>query len=106
MSTRPVLPRTTKLEDAEGVNSVQQTLNELQSGETKESLRNCSSLQGKDLFDIVTFRKGNFVQSWQPPEDRSYHTIICLSVTKWIHLNWGDDGLIMLFAKIWKLLQP
>lgn len=26
-----------------------------------------------------------------------------LSVAKWIHLNWGDDGLIILFAKIWKL---
>ena len=29
-----------------------------------------------------------------------------LSVTKWIHVNWGDDGLITLFAEIWKLLWP
>jgi len=27
-------------------------------------------------------------------------------VTKWVHLNWGDDGLITLFSKIWRLLQP
>lgn len=29
-----------------------------------------------------------------------------LSVTKWIHFNWGDDGLITLFVKIWRLLRP
>ncbi|KAF5467675.1 hypothetical protein F2P56_011906 [Juglans regia] len=31
---------------------------------------------------------------------------ISLSVTKWIHLNWGDEGLITLFSKIWRLLHP
>lgn len=29
-----------------------------------------------------------------------------LSVSKWIHLNWGDDGIIKLFFKVWKLLEP
>lgn len=29
-----------------------------------------------------------------------------LSVAKWIHLNWGDDGLITLFVKIWRFLRP
>ncbi|XP_057501302.1 probable RNA methyltransferase At5g51130 [Actinidia eriantha] len=106
MSTPTIPPKTTKLEDAAGVNEAQHSVTELRSGETMESLRNFSSLQEKDLLNIVTFRKGNFVQNWRPPEDKSYHTIICLSVTKWIHLNWGDDGLILLFAKIWKLLQP
>ncbi|KAJ9129508.1 hypothetical protein P3X46_019440 [Hevea brasiliensis] len=59
----------------------------------------------RDLFDIVSFRKENFVQSWCRPEEH-YDTILCLSVTKWIHLNWGDDGLITLFSKIWRLLRP
>ncbi|KAL6584575.1 hypothetical protein OROMI_003864 [Orobanche minor] len=46
-----------------------------------------------DLLKVVSFQKGNFVQN-------------CLSVAKWIHLNWGDDGVITLFWRVWKLLQP
>lgn len=32
--------------------------------------------------------------------------IMCLSVTKWIHLNWGDDGIKKLFRKVHQLLLP
>lgn len=60
----------------------------------------------KDLFDVVSFEKGNIVQGWRPPVDKKYHVILCLSVTKWIHLNWGDDGVITLFSKVWNLLHP
>ncbi|XVE98126.1 hypothetical protein REPUB_Repub03eG0078500 [Reevesia pubescens] len=59
----------------------------------------------RDLSDIVSFQRENFVQSRHTP-DKYYDTILCLSVTKWIHLNWGDDGLITLFTKIWRLLHP
>ncbi|KAL6558317.1 hypothetical protein OROMI_018667 [Orobanche minor] len=52
-----------------------------------------------ELLKIVSFQKGNFVQSWHPP-------VNTLSVVKWIHLNWGDDGVITLFCRVWKLLQP
>ncbi|KVI01244.1 probable RNA methyltransferase At5g51130 [Cynara cardunculus var. scolymus] len=58
------------------------------------------------LFDRVSFRKDNFVQGWPTPSDKLYDTILCLSVSKWIHLNWGDEGLITLFSKVWRLLQP
>jgi len=35
-----------------------------------------------------------------------YGVITCLSVTKWVHLNWGDAGLMRLFTKIWNSLEP
>ena len=87
-STHTIPPKTTKLEDAARLNDVQHSVTELRSGETMESLKNFSSLQEKDLLNIVTFRKGNFVQNWRPPEDKSYHTIIwqvlfCFALGLW-----------------------
>ncbi|GFQ76757.1 7SK snRNA methylphosphate capping enzyme [Trichonephila clavata] len=43
-----------------------------------------------------------FVNSQMPYFD----TILCLSVTKWVHLNWGDIGIRRLFRRTYKLLRP
>ncbi|KAJ3680741.1 hypothetical protein LUZ60_017019 [Juncus effusus] len=58
-----------------------------------------------DLNTSVSFRQENFVQYLDGPSEK-YDTIVCLSVSKWIHLNWGDEGIITLFVKIWRLLRP
>ncbi|KAK4280918.1 hypothetical protein QN277_012471 [Acacia crassicarpa] len=73
--------------------------------EPKEVSREPSSMEDRNLFDIVSFQTDNIVKSHHSPEKR-YDTILCMSVTKWIQLNWGDDGLLKLFAKTWKMLQP
>lgn len=57
----------------------------------------------------VSFVQGNYV----PENDEflemvqpEYDTILCLSVTKWIHLNWGDAGLKRFFLRIYRHLKP
>ncbi|XP_071946147.1 7SK snRNA methylphosphate capping enzyme-like isoform X2 [Antedon mediterranea] len=57
----------------------------------------------------VMFRCANFVLekdeylSTQKPE---YDVIMCLSMTKWVHLNWGDAGLKRMFRRIFLALRP
>lgn len=57
----------------------------------------------------VSFVQGNYVpesdeflQMVQP----EYDAILCLSVTKWIHLNWKDAGLKRFFHRIFAHLRP
>lgn len=57
----------------------------------------------------VVFVKGNYVVDRdelvevQRPE---YDVILCLSMTKWVHLNWGDEGLKRMFKRIYRHLRP
>ncbi|CAI0390104.1 unnamed protein product [Linum tenue] len=71
----------------------------------KETKKDSSFSETRNLFDVVSFRQENFVDS-RHSHEKQYDTILCLSVAKWIHLNWGNDGLITLFSKVWKLLVP
>ncbi|XP_053500194.1 7SK snRNA methylphosphate capping enzyme isoform X2 [Ictalurus furcatus] len=57
----------------------------------------------------VSFMKGNYV----PDSDAvvmsqcaEYDVIVCLNVTRWVHLNWGDVGLQRLFRRIYTHLHP
>ncbi|KAI1898744.1 hypothetical protein AGOR_G00075530 [Albula goreensis] len=57
----------------------------------------------------VSFVKGNYVlesdallQTQQP----EYDVILCLSMTKWVHLNWGDVGVQRLFKRAFRHLRP
>ncbi|XP_006037401.1 7SK snRNA methylphosphate capping enzyme [Alligator sinensis] len=57
----------------------------------------------------VIFVRGNYVLgrdelvAAQRPE---YDVVLCLSLTKWVHLNWGDEGLKRLFKRTFRHLRP
>ena len=52
----------------------------------------------------VWFTCEDFASSQHTPQ--SLDTIMCLSVTKWVHLNQGDEGLKRLFVKVKEALVP
>lgn len=59
----------------------------------------------------VTFKQGNYVPREEiavgcGPENAQFDLILCLSTTKWMHLNWGDAGLKRAFRKMFADLRP
>ncbi|GAB0097148.1 7SK snRNA methylphosphate capping enzyme bin3 [Sergentomyia squamirostris] len=57
----------------------------------------------------VFFRTLNYVlkdESLLGADTQQYDLIMCLSVTKWIHLNFGDVGLKMAFKRMFNQLRP
>ncbi|KAK7165458.1 hypothetical protein R3I94_003726 [Phoxinus phoxinus] len=70
---------------------------------------NTNSLPPGDFPANVTFVKGNYVLESDmlvKIQKEEYDVILCLSVTKWVHLNWGDAGLKRLFHRIYNHLRP
>lgn len=68
-----------------------------------------NSLPPGDFPANITFVKGNYVlesDSLLLTQREEYDVILCLSVTKWVHLNWGDAGLKRLFHRVYRHLRP
>ncbi|KAG8172575.1 hypothetical protein JTE90_027508, partial [Oedothorax gibbosus] len=55
------------------------------------------------------FVQGNYVLPSDEivnEQEEYFDTILCMSLTKWIHLNWGDTGIKRLFKRAYNQLRP
>ncbi|TRM57437.1 Bicoid-interacting protein 3-domain-containing protein [Schizophyllum amplum] len=53
----------------------------------------------------VSFRNADWVNECIPEDAEGYDVVLALSVSKWIHLNGGDDGLLAFFRKVHSVLR-
>lgn len=57
----------------------------------------------------VVFVTGNYVldrDELVEAQKAEYDVVLCLSLTKWVQLNWGDEGLKRMFRRIYRHLRP
>ncbi|KAJ8472978.1 hypothetical protein ONZ45_g16473 [Pleurotus djamor] len=53
----------------------------------------------------LTFRTGDWVKEPIPEDAEGYNVVIAFSITKWIHLNGGDEGIKAFFERVHKVLK-
>ena len=60
------------------------------------------------LYDTSHYQ-GNYIPTSDEgvgSQEPEYDIILALSLTKWVHLNWGDAGLKRLFQRVFHHLRP
>lgn len=53
----------------------------------------------------TSFKHADFVHMLDPPI-HAYDCVLALSITKWVHVNWGDAGLMQFFHRLVNALRP
>jgi 7SK snRNA methylphosphate capping enzyme len=61
-------------------------------------------VDNNEYLNRVEFKAQNFITAEN--ETEKCDVIFCMSVSKWIHLNHGDDGIRTLFSKVHQMLNP
>lgn len=74
-----------------------------------DAIKEANAIAGQQFPNNVYFRTMNYVvpdESMLSGDTQQYDLILCLSVSKWIHLNFGDVGLKMAFKRMFNQLRP
>lgn len=66
---------------------------------------NIDNNSGKFPFNIQ-FEQADIMNSSSGVSSSSWGVILCMSLTKWIHLNHGDSGLISFFQRLFAMSCP
>lgn len=80
--------------------------------ENDSSRHSAKENESKNLWSFpenVSFRTLNYAvteETQMVSDKQQYDLILCLSLTKWIHLNFGDIGLKMTFRRMFNQLRP
>ncbi|CAA7268389.1 unnamed protein product [Cyclocybe aegerita] len=65
-----------------------------------------SANRGKDVFPHnLAFRTADWVNTTIPEDADGYDIVVAFSLSKWIHLNGGDDGLKRFFQRVFSVLK-
>ncbi|KAH9850001.1 Bin3-domain-containing protein [Lenzites betulinus] len=54
----------------------------------------------------VTFRAADWVNTDIPDDNEGYDVVFAFSISKWIHLNCGDEGIVKFFERVHGVLSP
>ncbi|GLB39186.1 putative bicoid-interacting protein 3 (Bin3) [Lyophyllum shimeji] len=66
-----------------------------------------SDIRGRHVFPHnLSFRTADWVATRIPEDAERYNVVVAFSITKWIHLNGGDEALKAFFQRIFDVLEP
>ncbi|KAF5383207.1 hypothetical protein D9615_004959 [Tricholomella constricta] len=66
-----------------------------------------SDIRGRHSFPHnLSFRTADWTSTDIPEDAERYNVVVAFSISKWIHLNGGDETLKLFFQRVYDVLEP